>query len=298
MNQTTPALGNFINHADLAALIERTKAEDLGPDGLDVTSAHLIPTDRGGAASIVARQHGTLAGAALLELIASTYDEAVQVRNVLTEGSALGVGTAVAELSGPVGGLLAIERVALNFLTHLCGIATLTASYVAAVAGTGATICDTRKTLPGLRGLEKYAVACGGGGNHRRGLHDAMLIKDNHLAYLSADRWKTQLRDAIRNARAARPAPAFVEIEVDRIDQLRSTLACKPDFVLLDNMSTQQLRQAVSIRNAEAPAVQLEASGGVTLQTVRQIAETGVDRISVGAITHSAPALDLAMDAL
>jgi nicotinate-nucleotide pyrophosphorylase (carboxylating) len=220
------------------------------------------------------------------------------VRNVLDDGSSLDVGTVVAELTGPVRSLLAIERVALNFLTHLCGIATLTARYVAAVAGTDATICDTRKTLPGLRALGKYAVACGGGVNHRLGLHDAMLIKDNHLAHLPADQWQAVLSDAIERARADRPGLAFVEIEVDRIDQLRPALACNPDFVLLDNMSVPQLRQAVSIRDAEAPGVQLEASGGVTLETVRPIAEAGVDRISVGALTHSAPALDLAVDAL
>jgi nicotinate-nucleotide pyrophosphorylase (carboxylating) len=205
-------------------------------------------------------------------------------------------GDVIAKLTGSLRSILTIERVALNFLTHLSGIATLTRHYVAGVQDTSAKIYDTRKTLPGLRGLEKYAVTCGGGYSHRIGLYDAVLVKDNHLAHVPAKKLQASLGKAITKARRAEPPPDFIEVEVDTLEQFRQVLACKVDVILLDNMTNTQLRKAVQLRNKNAPQIQLEASGGVTMQTVSKIASTGVDRIAVGAITHSAPALDIALD--
>ncbi|MCS7047311.1 MAG: carboxylating nicotinate-nucleotide diphosphorylase, partial [Gemmataceae bacterium] len=202
-------------------------------------------------------------------------------------------GDHLATISGRMRSLLAAERTALNFLQHLSGIATLTRRYVEAVAGLPVRILDTRKTLPGWRLLEKYAVRQGGGDNHRRGLYDAILIKDNHLAALH--RSANPVAAAVLAAQEKCP-DLPVEVEVDSLAQLPQALACRPAIVLLDNMSLEQLREAVQRRNRQAPDVLLEASGGVTLQTVRAIAETGVDRISVGALTHSAPALDISLE--
>jgi nicotinate-nucleotide pyrophosphorylase (carboxylating) len=190
--------------------------------------------------------------------------------------------------------LLAIERAALNFLQRLSGIATLTAEFVRRVEGTGARIFDTRKTTPGWRVLEKYAVRCGGGTNHRVGLHDSVLIKDNHLAWLAGG--GDPVGRAIARSRAGLPAGTVIEIEVDSLAMLDRALDCNPDIVLLDNFTLELLAQAVGLRDAKKPAIPLEASGGVSLDTVRAIAETGVERISVGALTHSAPALDIALD--
>jgi nicotinate-nucleotide pyrophosphorylase (carboxylating) len=205
----------------------------------------------------------------------------------------------VGQLAGPLRSLLAIERTALNFLQHLSGIATLTATYVSAVQGTRAAIYDTRKTTPGWRFLEKYAVRCGGGINHRFGLYDAVLIKDNHLAWIK-DAAGLQARDpfatAIASARKSARPGTTIEIEVDSLGQLELALAAEPDIVLLDNFTPEHVAQAVRLRDTTAPQIKLEASGGVNLASVRALAETGVDRISVGALTHSAPALDLALD--
>jgi nicotinate-nucleotide pyrophosphorylase (carboxylating) len=198
----------------------------------------------------------------------------------------------LATARGPIPSLLTAERTALNFLQHLSGIATQTRRYVDAIAGLPARILDTRKTLPGWRLLEKYAVRCGGGHNHRTGLYDGILIKDNHLAAIG----KASVREAVRLARGGPFGQLPVEIEVDTLAQFDEALAVGPDIVLLDNMTAEQMREAVRRRNAAAPKVLLEASGGVNLTTVRTIAETGVDRISVGALTHSAPALDIALD--
>jgi nicotinate-nucleotide pyrophosphorylase (carboxylating) len=200
----------------------------------------------------------------------------------------------VATVTGPLDKLLIGERTMLNFLTHLSGIATLTRRFVDAVAGTKAQILDTRKTLPGYRVLEKYAVRCGGGTNHRMGLYDGVLIKDNHLAAWTKSE---SIADAIRTARRKSPGVS-IEVEVDTLEQLREALKGQPEIVLLDNMTPARLREAVAIRDAlnGQPQVLLEASGGVALETVREIALTGVERISIGALTHSAPALDLAFD--
>jgi nicotinate-nucleotide pyrophosphorylase (carboxylating) len=188
------------------------------------------------------------------------------------------------------------ERTTLNFVGHLSGIASLTHEFVAAASGTAATILDTRKTLPGWRSLAKYAVRAGGGTNHRMGLFDGVLVKDNHIAAWSRLVGNSRLADAVRQARAESPTGVSIEFEVDTLEQLRDVLDGRPDIVLLDNMTTDQLREAVRLRNETAPQVLLEASGGITLQTVRAIAETGVERISIGALTHSARCFDLGFD--
>jgi len=227
---------------------------------------------------------------------------AIDWQEEAADGDDVRAGQVVAELSGRARDLLVCERPLLNLLGRLSGIASLTRQYVHQVNGTRARIYDTRKTTPGWRRLEKYAVRCGGGSNHRTGLFDAVLIKDNHLALAEAD--GVSPAEAVRRARAFLHETAaqrggnelLVEVEIDRLELLDGALAAGPDIVLLDNMVPDQLREAVARRDAQASSVELEASGGVTLQTVRSIAESGVDRISVGELTHSAPALDVALD--
>lgn len=289
-------IGRLSSAEALAAntLIDLALDEDLGQAG-DVTSNTLIPVDARGTVQIVARQPGVLAGLPLVEMVFKKVDPSIEVLPHIQDGNRLDRGSVVADVSGPIRGLLTGERTMLNFLTHLSGIASLTRRFVDAVAESKAVILDTRKTLPGYRLLQKYAVRCGGGKNHRMGLYDAVLIKDNHLAaWASVSR--RSIADAVRAAREQAPAGVTVEIEVDSLEQLRVALQASPDIVLLDNMDLAQLRESVAIRDQSAPGVRLEASGGVTLETVRGIAETGVDRISSGALTHSAIALDLAFD--
>jgi nicotinate-nucleotide pyrophosphorylase (carboxylating) len=277
----------------------------------DVTSCTLIPPGRGGRYVFVARAAGVLAGLPAVALVAAAVDRRLVFQPSLEDGAVLQPGTPLGVLSGPLTSLLTAERTALNFVQHLSGIATQTRRYVEAIAGLPCRILDTRKTLPGWRLLEKYAVRCGGGQNHRMGLYDSVLIKDNHLAVLPEPRSIAQaIRQARRGAWSGNHAPTGfgdrapkegsvpVEVEVETLEQLDEALGAQPDMVLLDNMSLDQLREAVRRRNAAAPNVLLEASGGVTLATVRAIAETGVDRISVGGLTHSAPALDIALDFL
>lgn len=291
-----PPVTDFVEARSLDRLIEAARREDLGPAGLDVTSSLCIPEALEREARIVAREGGRLAGAALLATIARTYDHAVAVSTCKDDGAGLEPGDIIATLTGPLRSLLMIERVALNFLGHLSGIASLTAQYASAVRETPAHILDTRKTLPGLRGLAKYAVVCGGGRSHRTGLYDAMLIKDNHLAHVPSDQLRDHLAAIITNAREHYPDLRFIEVEVDTLAQLEAVLSLDADIVLLDNMPPGTLREAVATRDRERPGVVLEASGGVNLDTVRDIAETGVDRISIGALTHSARALDVGMD--
>ncbi|MBW3538647.1 MAG: nicotinate-nucleotide diphosphorylase [Planctomycetes bacterium] len=303
-----------------ARLIELALAEDLGAAG-DLTSQALIEPGRRAEILVVARARGVLSGGPVAELVFERLDPHVEWRPKLPDGSTLKPGDVVASVAGPLRSLLAGERTALNFLTHLSGIATLTRAFVDAVDGTSATILDTRKTLPGGRALAKYAVRCGGGCNHRLGLFDGCLIKDNHLSAWAEGDAQRSIAAAVRRARDAlakgsdpfaeerlsqglRRTPAkgsdpvgmTVEVEVDSLAQLRDALEGEPDIVLLDNMPPDMLREAARLRDAQAPHVLLEASGGVTLETVRDIAECGVERISVGALTHSAPALDLAFD--
>jgi nicotinate-nucleotide pyrophosphorylase (carboxylating) len=276
-------------------LVELALAEDLGGVG-DLTSQAVIPANLEGRAVFVARVPGVLAGMPAVALVLGAVEPRLQLERHVEDGTTVKPGDRLATVSGPMRGILAAERTALNFLQHLSGIATLTRHYVDAVAGLRAQILDTRKTLPGWRVLDKYAVRQGGGHNHRMGLFDGILIKDNHLAARQqgvravaeqAQAWREQQKSLVP-----------LEIEVDTLDQLDEVLGCRPDIVLLDNMTTEQLREAVRRRNDKAPGVVLEASGGITLANVRAVAETGVERISVGALTHSAPALDIALDYL
>jgi nicotinate-nucleotide pyrophosphorylase (carboxylating) len=274
-------------------LLELALEEDLGSAG-DLTSQTVIPADLRGQAAFVVREPGVVAGLPAAALVFATLGGGLTFTPLVADGTAVRPGDRLATVAGPMRGILSGERTALNFLQHLSGIATATRRYVDAVAGLPARILDTRKTLPGWRLLAKYAVRQGGGHNHRMGLHDGILVKDNHLAALGPD----GIAEAVRAARQLAGKPVSVEIEVDNLDQLDRALACKPDIVLLDNMPPDRLREAVRRRDAVAPGVLLEASGGVNLGTVRAIAESGVDRISVGALTHSAKALDVGLDYL
>ncbi len=274
-------------------LAELALEEDLHAAG-DVTSAMLLPSDRKGTAHFVARREGVLAGLPAAELTFALVDPSLVFETLSPEGSPLRPGERLAVVSGCARSILAAERTALNFVQRLSGIASLTRRYVDAVAGLPCRVLDTRKTTPGWRLLEKYAVRQGGGHNHRLGLYDGILIKDNHLAALGD--CIDPIAEAIRLARLKFAGTLPLEIEVDTLEQLDSALKARPDIVLLDNMPPSELRRAVSRRNEIAPAVLLEASGGVTLDTLRALAETGVDRISVGALTHSAIALDIALD--
>lgn len=294
MNQP-PVLFGEPERLNAATLLDAALREDLGERG-DLTTAAVIPDNAKGRVEIVVRKPGVITGLPIVPMVFAAVDAAVKVDLLILDGSAVKTGTIAAVVSGPIKSVLIGERTALNFLTHLSGIATLTRAFVDRIHGTNALILDTRKTLPGWRLLEKYAVRCGGGTNHRVGLYDGVLIKDNHLAAWADLADRPTIADAIRRARAVSPQDAPIEVEVDSLEQLRSALMAAPDIVLLDNMSPATMREAVAIRDASAPAVKLEASGGVSLNTVSEIARSGVDRISIGALTHSAPALDIAFD--
>ncbi len=291
---TAPQFGDQVRD-NARQLIRAALAEDLDTAG-DLTSLALISQDARGAVTVAAREEGIVAGLPVVDMVFAELDAAVSVNLHVGDGTAVSAGTSVAEIQGPLRSLPTGERTALNFLTHLSGIATLTRRFVDAVAGTKAAILDTRKTLPGWRRLHKYAVSAGGGTNHRMGLFDGVLIKDNHLAAWTSSNSDHSIAAAIRAARSAVDAGIPIEVEVDTLAQLEDALGGEPDIVLLDNMDCEALRRAVEIRNGRAPGVALEASGGVTLETVADIAATGVERISAGALTHSAAALDLAFD--
>jgi nicotinate-nucleotide pyrophosphorylase (carboxylating) len=270
----------------VADAVGRALAEDLGRAG-DITSDAIIPAGSMAKAALVARRPGVIVGMPLAARAFAEMDAAVVFDTKVGDGATVAADTTLATIAGSAHAILAAERTALNFVGHLSGIASATAAFVEAVKGTHARITCTRKTTPGLRALEKYAVRCGGGSNHRYGLDDAVLIKDNHIAIAGS------VSGAIERARAAVGHLVKVEVEVDTLEQLREALAAKPDAVLLDNMSLTDLAEAVRM---VAGSVATEASGGVTIDRVRAIAETGVDYISSGWITHSAPALDVALD--
>jgi nicotinate-nucleotide pyrophosphorylase (carboxylating) len=267
-------------------VVRMALAEDLGRAG-DVTAQACIPEGARMRAVFAARKAGVLAGIDCVPLAVLAMDPKASIALKLCDGDAFQAGAVLAEVEADARAFLAAERTALNLLGRLCGIATLTRAYVEAVAGTKARIADTRKTTPGLRALEKHAVLCGGGVNHRFGLDDAILIKDNHVAVCGG------VGEAVRRARAVVGHLMKVEVEVDGLDQLDEALAAGPDVIMLDNFTLPMLREAVA---RTAGRITLEASGGVNLETVRGIAETGVDVISVGALTHSAPALDVGLD--
>ena len=286
-------------HDNLHRLLPLARAEDLGAG--DVTGA-MLEAHTAAVGRFVARGELVFCGGVFLDEIARAYDGSIETRLAAEEGRPASAGEVLAEWAGPARPILAAERVALNFLQRLSGIATATRRFVDAVQGTRAAIYDTRKTTPAWRDLEKYAVRVGGGRNHRRGLYDAVLVKDNHLAALrlaGVGDPVAALADKLSAARDALGEQGFVEVEVDTLDQLRSVLALPIDLVLLDNMSVEQLREAVWIRDRSASGgrrVELEASGGIDLTTVAAAAAAGVDRIAVGAVTHSAPAVDIGLD--
>jgi nicotinate-nucleotide pyrophosphorylase (carboxylating) len=283
--QSPPGLPPILVEAAVKAAL----AEDLALAG-DITTDAIIAADAAASARIAARRAGVIAGLDLAEAAFRALDPGVRFVRRVAEGGAVSPGTVVAEIEGRARALLTAERVALNFLGHLSGIATLTRAYADAIAGTGARICCTRKTTPGLRAFEKYAVRCGGGVNHRFGLYDAVLIKDNHIAAAGG------VAAAIERARHGIGHLVKIEVEIDTLAELEEALRHPIDAVLLDNMGLDDLRRAVAMVTRHSERIVMEASGGVTLGTVRAVAETGVHVISVGALTHSAPVLDLGLD--
>ncbi len=277
----------FLSPLEIETAVTRALAEDLGRAG-DVTSTATVPEGTRGRVIVVARKAGTISGLPLVEATMRKLDPGISITAHKRDGDAVPVRATLLTIEGDARALLAAERAALNFLGHLSGVATATASFVKRIAHTGARVCCTRKTTPGLRALEKYAVRCGGGFNHRFGLDDAILIKDNHIAIAGG------ITAVLGRAKAVVGHLVKIEIEVDTLDQLREVLAAGgADVALLDNMSPADMRNAVEMVGGK---LVLEASGGITLETAAAVAETGVDYLSSGAITHSAPNLDVALD--
>ena len=275
--------------SSVMAIVAGALEEDLGPG--DVTTDALIPPDIHGLGSIVAKAAGVIAGVEVALEVFRHANPDVETRTLITDGSEVSPGVVVAEVEGSIASILKGERVALNFLQRLSGIATATSMYVKAVQGTKARIVDTRKTVPGIRQLEKYAVRMGGGHNHRYNLADGILIKDNHIAALRAR--GLGLVEIVSRARENSPHTLRVEIEVESVEEAREALEAGADVILLDNMSPEEMRQVVTMTEGKRL---LEASGGINLETVRAVAETGVDLISVGALTHSVMAMDISLD--
>lgn len=271
----------LVKQAVLAAL-----QEDLGLAG-DVTSDATIPASARAACIMNSRQQGVIAGLPLARAAFMTIDPAISFQALVEDGDKVEPGENIVRMEGPARAILSAERVALNFLCHLSGIATYTSKFIERIAHTGAVVCCTRKTIPGLRAFEKYAVKCGGGSNHRYGLDDAVLIKDNHIAIAGG------VQRAIKAARAFAGHLVKIEVEVDSLVQLEEALLAEPDVVMLDNMSLEDLRKGVAMVAGKIP---VEASGNVSMETIVQIAETGVDMISTSKITMSAPTLDIGLD--
>ena len=271
-------------------VVKLALAED-APWG-DLTSQNFIPETATATAHLVAREPGVFSGAQVFATVMSTTDAKTSTVFRVEDGASFSAGVTLATVTGSARSVLQAERIALNFVQRMSGIATLTAKYVAEIVGTHARIVDTRKTTPGLRALERYAVRCGGGSNHRFSLSDAVMVKDNHLAVLTASS-KLGVTAALREARARLPHTVHFEVEVDRIDQIEPVLAADVDTIMLDNFTLEELRQGVALVAGRAL---VEASGNVNLNTVGDIARTGVDIISVGALTHSVRALDLGLD--
>ena len=266
--------------------VERAMREDLGLAG-DLTSQATIPSDATARAIMNVRDPGVVAGLTVAATAFGILDGNVRFEQLVSEGASVEAGTDIATIEGSARAILGAERVALNFACHLSGIATLTRAYADEIAHTKANVVCTRKTLPGLRAFEKYAVRCGGGGNHRYGLDDAILIKDNHIAVCGG------VAEAIHAARSYAGHLTKIEVEVDTLEQLAIALAAGPDVVMLDNMTPDQLREGVAMVDGCVP---IEASGNVSLETIRAVAETGVDMISTSKITMSAPTLDVGLD--
>lgn len=288
---------NSPTSAELAAVAEMALAEDLGPGAVeasaDLTTSWTVSARHRASATILAKAPGVVAGLGAAAAVFHRLDPDISFEAVEEEGSQVCAHAVIARLEGPARPLLTGERSALNLLQHLCGVATLTRSFVEAVAGTRARITDTRKTLPGLRRLEKQAVRLGGGVSHRMGLFDAVLIKENHA--VSAGGVDAALRLARAAARENRKEGVELFVEARGLREVESLLPLRPDRILLDNMSIELMRRAVLLIRRAHPGIEIEATGNVTLDNVRQVAQTGVDLISIGALTHSAPALDLSM---
>ena len=295
----------FPSYEQLKELIQMARREDLGPDGDDVTSRLLIPENAVSVGTLYQKEIGVACGLPLVEMICRTYDERLRVELIpgfhmeIIEGRYSDQRqTPLLRIRGPVRSLLTAERVILNFLQRMGGVATLTQRFVRRIAGTEAKIYDTRKTIPGFRLLDKYAVKAGGGENHRVGLYDGLLVKDNHLAAVPTRELVNYLQPIVNRSRGEAPS-RLVEVEVDSLEQFKEVMKVQGvDVVLLDNMDCPRMEMAVQLRDQAGlkSKLALEASGGVTLETVRTIALTGVDRISVGALTHSATALDISLD--
>jgi nicotinate-nucleotide pyrophosphorylase (carboxylating) len=291
--------------SDLRQLVRLAIQEDLD-SGYDWTTVAVVDADATGSALVVSREKGVVAGIKIASVVIEEMQAALQWEPRCKDGDAIAPGTVLGKLQGNVRALLTAERIILNLLGRLCGIASLTAKFVAAIKGTNARVYDTRKTTPGWRRIEKFAVRAGGGCNHRIGLYDAVLIKDNHLAYLPKSLLGDQPAVVVAMQRAREIKPQFVEtmqrdnmiieLEVDTLDQLQTVLPLNPDIVLLDNMTLADLSAAVALRNELAAEVQLEASGGIRLDTIAAVAATGVDRISCGALTHGVTSLDIGLD--
>lgn len=266
----------------------------------DITSEATLPSDSISSGKLLAREPGTMAAMAIVKDILSYYDKQLTIDIYINDSKIFHAGQILAEIHGNTRSLLACERVVLNFLQRLSAIATMTSKYVKLVSYTQAKICDTRKTTPGWRSLEKYAVRCGGGTNHRNSLFDAVLVKDNHLAALKGENIQDKLTMMCQNLLSRAEKPKFIEVEVDTLEQLAQILKIEHiDIILLDNMTNDQMLQAVEMRNSicsKGKRILLEASGGITIENVSAIAETGVDRISIGALTHSVRNLDIALD--
>jgi len=274
-----------------SAIVDLALDEDIGTG--DVTTLATVAAGTHASGIVLAKNTGVISGIEVARFVFARVDPSVQFVTMVADGDAVAAGTSLARISGPARSLLTAERTALNLLQRLSGVATLTAHYVAATKGTGARIVDTRKTTPGLRLLEKQAVVHGGGSNHRFGLADGVLIKDNHLAAVGGPE---RITKAITSARAQAPHTLRIEVEVATLAELDEALVAGADIILLDNMDTGMMREAVRRRVAAGSAALLEASGGITLPRIAEIAAAGVDLISVGALTHSAPALDISLD--
>jgi nicotinate-nucleotide pyrophosphorylase (carboxylating) len=274
----------------VAGIVRSAVTEDL-MGGVDVTSAATIPVDHRSTATFGTRQDGVISGLSVVAAVIETVcgDAASEFRELVPDGTHVATATAVAEVTAPTRLLLTAERTALNLLCHLSGVASATRRWADALEGTHAVVRDTRKTTPGLRALEKYAVRCGGGTNHRMGLSDMALVKDNHVAAAGG------IAEAFRRVREI-AATIPLEIEVDTLDGLREAIAAGADEVLIDNFAPEEMREAVRVRDEMNPSVRLEASGGLTLESARIVAETGVDYIAVGELTHSARVLDIGLD--
>jgi nicotinate-nucleotide pyrophosphorylase (carboxylating) len=270
------------------AIIELALSEDIGSG--DLTARTVIPETARATGQMLLKSTGVISGLTVAERVFARVDTKIRWQALVEDGVSLEAGTVIGEIAGPACSVLTAERTALNFVQRLSGVATLTRTFVDAIAGTGARIIDTRKTTPGMRVLDKQAVRHGGGFNHRIGLFDGVMIKDNHIAALGGD---DAIGEAVDRARSQIPHTVKIEVEVANLEQLRLALASGAEIIMLDNMSIEMMREAVAITAGKAI---LEASGGVNLASVRAIAESGVDVISVGALTHSAPALDISVD--